>query len=123
MYRDYQKFPDDENGNLLWQMYEDGDDLSEVHEIEFSLSFNEQAKAERAALHLLREEQKIHLFLDQQLQPAEWRLTLFIDMSPNYEEIVDLEAWLGQIAHDFEGEYDGWGCMAYVFDDEIDGTS
>ena len=123
MYRDYQKFPDDENGNILWQMYRDGDDLSETHEIEFSLTFNEQSKAERAALHLLREEQKISLYLDQELQPAEWRLTLFIDMAPNYEEIVDLENWLSQIAHDLEGEYDGWGCMAYVFDDEIDGTS
>jgi regulator of RNase E activity RraB len=123
MYRDYQKFPDDENGNILWQMYQDGDDLSETHEIEFSLTFNEQAKAERAALHLLREEQKVSLFLDQELRPAEWRLTLFIDMLPNYQEIVDLENWLSQMMHDFEGEYDGWGCMAYVFDDEVDGTS
>ena len=123
MYRDYQKFPDDDNGNILWQMYQDGDDLSEVHEIEFSLTFNEQALAERAALHLLREEQKITLGLDQDLQPPQWRVTLFIDMPPNYQEIVDLEEWLGQIAQDFSGEYDGWGCMAYVFDDQINGTS
>jgi regulator of RNase E activity RraB len=123
MYRDYQKFPDDDNGNVLWQMYQDGDDLSEVHEIEFSLTFNEQDRAEKAALHLLREEQKINLVLEQDLQPAQWRVTLFIYMTPNYQEIVDFEEWLSHIADDFLGEYDGWGCMAYVFDDEVDGTS
>ena len=123
MYRDYQKFPDDDNGNILWQMYQDGDDLSDIHEIEFSLTFNDQTKSESAALHLLREEQKISLFLDQELQPAEWRLIVYIDMSPDYQEIVDLEEWFSKIATDFAGEYDGWGCMAYVFDDEIDGTS
>ena len=39
MTRDFEKFPEDDNGNLLWQMHEDGDDLEEVHEIEFSVYF------------------------------------------------------------------------------------
>ena len=37
MTRDYQQFPDDENGDVLWQMYEDGNDLSDLHEVEFSI--------------------------------------------------------------------------------------
>ena len=37
MARDYDKFPDDENGHVLWQMYQDGDDLQDDHEIEFSI--------------------------------------------------------------------------------------
>ena len=28
MTRDFEQFPDDDNGNLLWQMQEDGDDLN-----------------------------------------------------------------------------------------------
>lgn len=39
MTRDYQQFPDDENGDVLWQMYEDGNDLSDLHEVEFSIVF------------------------------------------------------------------------------------
>ncbi len=39
MTRDYEQFPDDDNGNVLWQMAEDGDDLTELHEIEFQLHF------------------------------------------------------------------------------------
>lgn len=29
MSRDYEQFPDDDNGNVLWQMHEDGDDLED----------------------------------------------------------------------------------------------
>ena len=41
-------------------------------------------------------------------------------MEPTYEDIVDLEQWFSKIAAEFQGEYDGWGCMAYVYDDELD---
>src|SRR5690606_8889566 len=62
MSRDYNQFPDDENGNVLWQMHPDGDDLQEAHEIEFSIALADEAQADRCALHLLKEEQKISLF-------------------------------------------------------------
>ena len=62
MSRDFDKFPDDENGNVLWQMAEDGDDLIEAHEIEYSIAFQSQELAEKCALYLLKEEQKISLF-------------------------------------------------------------
>ena len=58
MTRDYELYPDDDNGNVLWQMAEDGDDLSEPHEIEYSIAFQEQSQAEKCALYLLQEEQK-----------------------------------------------------------------
>lgn len=58
MNRDYEQFPDDDNGNVLWQMVEDGDDLTELHEIEFSIAFQDQQNAEQCAMHLLYQEQK-----------------------------------------------------------------
>ena len=60
MTRDYEQFPDDDNGNVLWQMAEDGDDLTELHEIEFSIAFQDQKNAEQCALYLLYQEQKFH---------------------------------------------------------------
>ena len=39
-------------------------------------------------------------------------------MEPEYSDIVDLEEWFTKIANEHGGEYDGWGCMAYVYDDE-----
>lgn len=118
MSRDYQQFPDDDNGNVLWQMAEDGDDLTVAHEIEYSIAFKSQEIAEKCALFLLAEEQKISLFQDE--ENNEWFITIYVYMEPDYSDIVDLEEWFTKIATDYNGEYDGWGCMAYVYDDEED---
>lgn len=120
MTRDYELYPDDDNGNVLWQMAEDGDDLSEPHEIEYSIAFQEQSQAEKCALYLLQEEQKITLFVDEESDVSEWIITIYVYMEPEYSDIVDLEQWFTKIAEQFGGEYDGWGCMAYVYDDEDD---
>lgn len=118
MTRDLEKFPENDNGNLLWQMHEDGDDLDEIHEIEFSLYFKTQQLAEKCAIYLLHEEQKISLYLDEEIDPNEWVITIYVNMYPEHEDIEDLEQWFTKIAEQHEGEYDGWGCTAYVFDAE-----
>ena len=118
MTRDFEQFPDDDNGNVLWQMHEDGDDLTEAHEIEYSIAFNSKELAEKCALYLLQEEQKISLFIDEEAAQPEWVITIYVYMEPEYSDIVDLEEWFTKIAEQHGGEYDGWGCMAYVYDDE-----
>lgn len=119
MNRDYEQFPDDDNGNVLWQMVEDGDDLTELHEIEFSIAFQDQQNAEQCAMHLLYQNKNFS-FQDDSVEPNEWIITIFVTMEPEYSDIVDLEQWFSTIAEQFNGEYDGWGCMAYVFDEEED---
>jgi len=118
MTRDFEKFPEDDNGKLLWQMHEDGDDLDEIHELEFSMYFKTQELAEKCAISLLLEEQKISLYLDEEVHPNEWVITIYVNLFPEYEDIVDLEQWFTKIAEQFDGEYDGWGCTTYVFDIE-----
>lgn len=120
MTRDYEQFPDDDNGNVLWQMYEDGDDLGEPHQVEFAIVFKDQEKLEQAALHLLRQEQQVSFFNDEDTADEEWVLTVHVEMIPEYADIVDLEEWFNGIAEQFDGEYDGWGCMAYVYDEDFD---
>ena len=116
--RDLELFPNDDNGDVLWQMAQDGDDLTEAHEIEYSIAFTDKAKAEQCALFLLNEEQKISLFIDEESENQEWIITIYVYMEPEYSDIVDLEEWFTIIANEHGGEYDGWGCMAYVYDDE-----
>ncbi len=116
--RDLELFPNDDNGDVLWQMAQDGDDLTEAHEIEYSIAFTDKAKAEQCALFLLHEEQKISLFIDEESDNQEWIITIYVYMEPEYSDIVDLEEWFTKIANEHGGEYDGWGCMAYVYDDE-----
>ena len=120
MTRDFKLYPDDDNGNVLWQMAQDGDDLTDAHEIEYSIAFTTKEQAEKCALFLLEEEQKISLFIDEETDVAEWIVTIYVYMEPEYSDIVDLEEWFTKIANDHGGEYDGWGCMAYVYDDEED---
>ncbi|MHA3048883.1 MULTISPECIES: ribonuclease E inhibitor RraB [unclassified Acinetobacter] len=122
MTRDYQQFPDDENGNLLWQMFEDGNDLCEPHEVEFSIAFEQKEQAEKCALHLLHQEQKISLYQEDQHSEQEnlWILNVHVNMILEHEDLVDLEDWFGRIGKEFGGEYDGWGCTSYLFDYEED---
>ena len=119
MTRDTALFPEDDNGDVLWQMQEDGDDLTEVHEIEFTLAFQSKQHAEQCALHLLHEEQRVSLHEDDndEKQSSEWLIVVYIHMEPEYQDIVDLEQWFTNIAEQYHGEYDGWGCMAYVYDE------
>lgn len=119
MTRDFKLFPEDDNGDVLWQMHQDGDDLTEAHEIEYSIAFTDQDKAEKCALFLLQEEQKISLFVDEESDLKEWIVTIYVYMEPEYSDIVDLEEWFTKIAEQYEGEYDGWGCMAYVYDEDF----
>ena len=74
----------------------------------------------RLTLSILQEEQKITLFVDEDNDVSEWIITIYVYMEPEYSDIVDLEQWFTKIAEQFGGEYDGWGCMAYVYDDEED---
>ena len=118
MTRNYELYPDDDNGNVLWQMHTDGDDLTEPHEIEYSIAFKSEEQADQCALYLLKEEQKISLFEDTEGESSEWIITIYVYMEPEHSDIVDLEEWFTKIAEQHGGEYDGWGCMAYVYDDE-----
>ena len=118
MTRNYELYPDDDNGNVLWQMHTDGDDLTEPHEIEYSIAFKSEEQADQCALYLLKEEQKISLFEDTEGESSEWIITIYVYMEHEHSDIVDLEEWFTKIAEQHGGEYDGWGCMAYVYDDE-----
>lgn len=85
--------------------------------LNFQLHFKIK-NAEQCALYLLYQEQKVSLFQDDSVEPNEWVITIFVNMEPEYSDIVDLEQWFASIAEKFQGEYDGWGCMAYVFEEE-----
>ena len=122
MNRNLELFPENDNGNVLWQMVEDGNDLSEPHEVEFSIIFEKQEQAEKCALSLLHQEQKISLYQEEEHSDGSdmWVLNIHVNMMLEYEDIADLEEWMQQNAQASGGEYDGWGCMSYIYDDEED---
>ena len=53
MSRDLSLYPEDENGDVLWNMLQDGDDLTIPREVDFALIFPTQDVAIAFAVPLL----------------------------------------------------------------------
>jgi len=61
--------------------------------LRMATTYQEQSQAEKCALYLLQEEQKITLFVDEESDVSEWIITIYVYMEPEYSDIVDLEQW------------------------------
>ena len=112
MKRDYTRFPDDENGNVLWRMLEDGDNLSKPREIDFSVIFPTEEAALLFAVYLLRNDQKVSFSEYQEHDELPWQVHVHPIMEPTHENITGFEDQLGEDAAEFGGRNDGWGSMA-----------
>jgi hypothetical protein len=112
MKRDYTRFPDDENGDVLWRMLEDGDNLSKPREIDFSVVFPTEDAALQFAVHLLRNDQKVSFSKYEEHDQLPWQVHAHPLMEPTHENITGFENQLGEDAAEFGGRNDGWGSMA-----------
>jgi hypothetical protein len=106
-HRDPTKFPDDADGDALWRMYVDGDDLSAAREIDFWSVFTEERNAIDFAVEGLRKGWKIS-FSEVE---GEWQVGVHLIMVPNYESITGFQDELSSAVMLFNGVIDGWGCF------------
>lgn len=112
MTRNFQQFPDDENGDELWDMAQDGDDLSIPREVDFSVIFPTEEAALRFAVHLLKDEQKVSFSEYEDHPELPWQVELHAVMVPTHQAITEYEATLSRDTAEFGGRNDGWGCVA-----------
>lgn len=113
MPRDPQQFPDDDNGNTLWRMHEQGDDLSQPREIDFSVVFATEDDALRFAVRFLTQGFKVQVGqYEDQPDGMPWDVSVFLDMAPVHADIGEFEAVLEEQAVELGGKLDGWGCYA-----------
>lgn len=112
MSRDLELFPRDENGDALWNMHSQGDDLAIAREIDFSTIFPNEDSAIRFAVHLLRNDQKVSFSAYEGNDEFPWQVTAHPLMLPAHENISGFEALLASESERFGGRIDGWGCMA-----------
>ena len=103
-------FPADENGDVLRRMQADGDDLSKPRDIEFFFAFPEEQNATAFA-----EEIQISLRLRATVsfcrESGVWQATAVTHAIPDHSAITRLEQELTELAQNFGGESEGWGCM------------
>ncbi|WP_109127374.1 ribonuclease E inhibitor RraB [Dyella sp. C11] len=103
-------FPDDENGQVLRQMAEQGDDLSVPREIDFAVIFPTEEAALKFALRLLKNGQKVSFSEYEENDELPWQVLAHPFMVPTHENISGYEDLLAQEAATLDGRSDGWGC-------------
>ena len=112
MERDYNQFPKDDNGDVLWQLRCEGDALTEPREIDFTLLFPSKKAAHDFAA-TLREKFRVELqeAEEQQDDGLNWEVIVFVDAVPSYPYITALEEELGNQAAGLNGRASGWSSV------------
>jgi len=111
MKRDNQNFPEDPTGDALWEMQQNGDDLSRPREIEFTVIFANEEEALKFGETLLINRQKILLSDNEEDKDFPFEIIVYVYMEASYDEISGYEELLESHAIKFNGQSDGWGCL------------
>lgn len=109
MARDDQQFPADENGDVLWQMAKDGDNLAVRREFDFSVIFPTEDAAIQFAVYMLRNDQKVSFSEYPQHKALPWQVQLHPVLLPTHAQITGYENLLAKYSARYGGRNDGWG--------------
>jgi len=107
MTRDLAIFPEDEIGNTLWQMQENGEDLISEREIEFSVLFPEQELALKFGQLLLENNQKLSFTPSEAHSDLPWEITAYPQMPVTHENIISYQELLESSSAPLKGQFDG----------------
>lgn len=105
-----QLIPDDDTGQVLRQMLDDGDDLSRPRDVEFYLVFAGQRDAVAFAQDAAALE-GFQVLPPEQDEEGIWQVTAIRHMAPEHAAITAYEHELAELATRHRGYPDGWGCM------------
>jgi hypothetical protein len=103
------EFPDDENGDVLRRMYDDGDDLTQPRIIDFCFAFPERRQA--LAFAEIVDDRAFEVCISYYEEREMWEVIVKRHMIPTHRDITTLEMQLAVQAESVGGEPDGWGCM------------
>jgi hypothetical protein len=102
-------FPDDENGQVLKDMAESGDDLTKPRMVEFQHVFPSREEAIAFIEAVSNKTDKVELsWFDAE---ESWNVQVSRYMIPTHRGITSLELSLGAEAKKHRGRSDGWGCL------------
>ncbi len=98
---------------VLRQMGDDGDDLSQSREIEFNHFFEEEEDA-IAFIEAAGKEGFARAACDFWDEHVMWQSAVQIHMIPDARRLDAIVSKLDEIARNFRGRPDGWGCVEVV---------
>ena len=104
-------FPDDENGDVLRRMQENGDDLSKARDLDFTVVFPTEHAAKSFADLMSGRGCTTSIEMTCCVPELPWDVCVVTHMVPSHVGICEFEALLSHEAHPFGGRNDGWGCV------------
>ncbi len=102
------KFPNDETGSILQEMFDNGEDLSKPFEISFFILFDE--RKEVLDYLVTRQDESCTESISWVEEEKKWELSIIVTEVPSHDAITDFEASLAEGASLFNGDIDGWAC-------------
>jgi hypothetical protein len=103
------RFPDDDNGRVLRDMHQHGDDLRKPRVIDFCFVFPERRQA--LAFAAVIDDREFEVCISFHAEHNGWQALVKRYMVPTHREITALELTLTGFAEGHGGEADGWGCL------------
>ena len=105
------QFPADENGQVLRQMAESGDDLSKPRNIDFTVVLPSKAAARKFAAHFTGSGYQARVDETGTVPELPWDVVVVKHMLPAHAGITGFEEELEAAATSLGGRNDGWGCF------------
>lgn len=105
-------FPDDDNGDVLRRMQSRGDTLDYLRDIDFTVVFPDQSSAEGFVQNFLGLGYRLSVDQAETAAGLPWDVLVTRHMVPSHAEIGAFEDTLQDIAENYGGRNDGWGCMS-----------
>ncbi|GHE93441.1 ribonuclease E inhibitor RraB [Thalassotalea profundi] len=105
-------FPNDDTGQVLAEMYNEGIDFSIIHKVVFFQLFEHIEDAQAMADHLAAKAPEMEVNLHADETPNVWDVDCAVNMLLDYDAIIAQEAEFEQLAAKFNGYNDGWGVEA-----------
>jgi hypothetical protein len=111
------ELPDDENGDVLRRMIARGDDLSQPRIVDFTQVFPTEAAARAFAAKAEADGLFTVIEFTETASDMSWDVTVEHPLSPSHDAVTTLELKLAEMAQNFGGRADGWGCETMVGDE------
>ncbi|WP_052455857.1 ribonuclease E inhibitor RraB [Bhargavaea cecembensis] len=100
-------FPNDEDGQVLQMLKEEGVDFDIPQPVEFAVACPDKRRAKKILKAIKREGITAELDEDE----GEWSCYAVVVTHLDHAAIVEMQERLDQIAAPFDGRSDGWGVM------------
>ena len=101
-------FPDDENGNKLRRMYEDGEDLSQKRDIAFTVLLPDSDAVQEFGSYFYNLGLQVKAKRNDSGSGLPWNVVVTVNMLPTYETITDFEQKVEKVVVPLGGRSEGW---------------